>query len=59
MQEAQKIINRSRLADSLKPSWNKTITDRAKNRIAVFVLLAEVVHKKMTCDINRKEAIKE
>ena len=56
IEEAAKTMKRSLLANSPISRWKRTIIVRAKKRVAVFALLAPAVHKKITCDMKRKEA---
>ncbi len=52
------MINKSLLANSPMPSWNRTIMTMAKKKIARLVLLEAAVHKKVNCAMKKKEAMK-
>ena len=52
------MTKRSFLIGSPMSLWKGTIIARAKKKIAMLVVLAPVDHKKITWDMNNKEARK-
>ena len=53
-----KIMKNNFLLNPLMSLLNKTMITREKNRMAALVRALDAVHKKIVCDIKKKEAKK-